>query len=117
LVQHFYWLAEGRPSTSVWAVHMAGSIDIWSRLVDLAVYDEARSIDGAFTTTDSISVFINSHHIGHLQHAEMYTVRIDPECIRLNRVYKLLKWKNWQTAVVSRQTSKADVSAAAIRKA
>lgn len=60
-------------------MHVARGVDVRARLVDLAVNDEAGGVDVSMTAADSIALFVNPHHVRHLEHAEVYAIRIDPE--------------------------------------
>lgn len=59
---------------------MAGSIEVWTSLVDLAMDGKSRSIDGGLSTTWlDLAILIDKDKVRNLDLGEMGAKRVYPE--------------------------------------
>lgn len=100
LRQHLDRLAKAGPCASVGRVGVADNVQVWSRPVNIAMDDEASSIDlRPPRTLDVLSIVVHADQVRELDQGEVLGVRVDPEGA----------WIDWVT--------KGDVAVEAVRKA
>lgn len=63
---------------------MAGGVQVWPRLVDLAVYGKSWGIDGVLSAAGlHLSMLVNKDQIGDSDLREVRAERVDPEVLRV----------------------------------
>ncbi|KAH3659516.1 hypothetical protein OGATHE_005561 [Ogataea polymorpha] len=86
LADHLERLAEGRVRFSVHGVHVTGSVDVWSGLVQSRVDSKAGSVNGHSVAANDISVLVDLDHVLGLEKTKMDTQRVDPKSAWVHRV-------------------------------
>lgn len=84
--------------------------------MDGCMDNEAGSIHGSVCPANTLSVFVDMNHVGHLQEAEMDSVRIEPKCVWLGRVCSKVSLLVVQYRLY-KPTSKADMATPSISEA
>lgn len=65
---------------------MASGINIWSRLMNRRMNNKTCRIDRLIRATDATPLFIDVHQVRYLDAAEVQSVRVDPERVRLHGI-------------------------------
>lgn len=86
LIYHLNRPAKSAPGPAIRTVHMAGSVDIGSPLVQGRVDHETGCVDGPVAAADPVALLIDVNHVRDLEHAKVHAVGVDPERFWLNGV-------------------------------
>lgn len=55
--------------------------------MDRAVNHEASCIYSLVGSTDTLSLVVDLDHVRHSQKTKVHAIRIEPECVGVNRIY------------------------------